>query len=130
MFELDQIKNAHSKVKSGADFPQYVQDLIKLGVRKYSTYVKDGHTVYLGDNDYERRSDPKYAAMKVADDSNAEQFKHSLSIHQQGQTDYMTFCSQSAEAGVEKWTVDMDGMTCTYYDKAGNKMLEENILTP
>ena len=45
MFTIDQIKEAHSKVKSGADFPQYVQDLIKLGVIHYTTYVRDGHTV-------------------------------------------------------------------------------------
>lgn len=28
MFILDQIKAAHSKVKSGGDFPTYIQDLI------------------------------------------------------------------------------------------------------
>lgn len=28
MFTLDQIKAAHNKVKSGADFPAYIQDLI------------------------------------------------------------------------------------------------------
>ena len=32
MFTIEQIKNAHAKVKSGADFPTYVQNLIKLGV--------------------------------------------------------------------------------------------------
>ncbi len=40
MFQLTDIKDAHSKVKSGADFPNYVQDLIKLGVKKYETYAK------------------------------------------------------------------------------------------
>jgi len=28
---------------------------------------------------------------------------------------------------VEKWTVDMQEMTCTYYDKAGNKLVTETI---
>jgi hypothetical protein len=40
-FELKEINEAHSKVKSGADFANYVQDLIKLGVKKYNTYVND-----------------------------------------------------------------------------------------
>jgi uncharacterized protein YbcV (DUF1398 family) len=35
-----------------------------------------------------------------------------------------------AAAGVEKWTVHMTEMTCTYYDKAGNKMLVEEIPRP
>jgi uncharacterized protein YbcV (DUF1398 family) len=30
-------------------------------------------------------------------------------------------------AGVEKWTVDTTAMTCTYYDKSGKMMLEEEI---
>ena len=30
MFTIKQIKDAHSKVKSGADFPKYMQDIIVL----------------------------------------------------------------------------------------------------
>lgn len=48
MFTLEQIKEAHAKVRSGADFPTYVQDLIGLGVTCYQTYVSDGHTDYFG----------------------------------------------------------------------------------
>jgi hypothetical protein len=44
MFTIEQIKAAHSKVKSGTDFPAYVQELIALGVTGYETYVADGHT--------------------------------------------------------------------------------------
>jgi hypothetical protein len=36
MFAVEQIKTAHSKVKSGADFPAYIQDIKKLGV----TFIK------------------------------------------------------------------------------------------
>ena len=46
MFTLDQIKAAHSQVKSGADFPKYIQDIGKLGVLKYEHFVADGHTTY------------------------------------------------------------------------------------
>lgn len=129
-FELKEIKEAHSKVKSGADFPNYVQDLIKLGVKKYDTYVCDGHTLYFGDNNYQIQSEPKYSELDIANIGDNEKFRHYLKIHQQGQTDYPTFCNHSAEAGVEKWTIDMSEMTCTYYDKSGNKMLEEIIPTP
>jgi len=130
MFQLQEIKEAHSKVKSGADFPKYVQDLIKLGVTKYDTFVDDGHTVFVGNNNYQLQSPPKYSTLKVENTSNAEKFKNYLKIHQQGQTDYPTFCNHSAETGVEKWTVDMKLMTCTYYDKLSNQMLEEKIPTP
>jgi len=130
MFQLTDIKAAHSKVKSGSDFPAYVQDLIRLGVRKYDTYVSDGHTLYFGDNNFRLASDPKYATLEVANNSDQKKFTHYLKIHQQGQTDYPTFCRHSAETGVEKWTVDMKQMTCTYYDKANHRILEEKIPTP
>ncbi len=127
MFTLEEIKAAHSKVKSGADFPNYVQDLIKLGVRKYDTYVSDGHTLYFGENNYQIQSEPKYSPLKIADKSDDEKFQHYLKIHQQRQTNYPTFCSHSAETGVEKWTVDMGRMTCTYYNQSNHTILEEKI---
>ncbi|MDD2305925.1 MAG: DUF1398 family protein [Prolixibacteraceae bacterium] len=127
MFTLDQIKAAHSKVKSGADFPNYIQDLIKLGVTFYETYVLDGHTDYLGTDDYIIASAPKYTQLIIAEKSDEEQFRLDLKAHQQGKTDYATFCNDCAKSGVEKWTVRMDKMTCTYYDKAGNELLEEVI---
>ncbi len=127
MFQLKDIKEAHSKVKTGADFPRYIQDLIKLGVTKYDTFVSDGHAIFFGNNDYQIQSEPKYSELIVADKSDHESFKNNLKIHQQGQTDYLIFCRHSAAAGVEKWTVDMKNMTCTYYDKANHKMVEEII---
>ena len=130
MFQLKEITEAHSKVRSGADFPNYVQNLIKLGVKKYDTYVADGHTLFFGDDNYQVQSKPKYAVLNVANISDKERFKHYLKSHQRGQTDYPAFCNHSAETGVEKWTVDMNEMTCTYYDKKNNKMLVEQIPTP
>ena len=44
IFELKEINEAHSKVESGADFPKYIQDLIKLGVTKYETLKTDEKT--------------------------------------------------------------------------------------
>ena len=127
MFQLEEIKAAHSKVKSGADFPAYVQYLIKLGVIKYETYVSDGHTLFFGNNNYSIKSEQKYPKLNIANISDKERFKHYLKSHQRGQTDYPAFCNHSAETGVEKWTVDMTEMTCIYYDKRNNKMLVEQI---
>lgn len=127
MFTLDQIKAAHSKVKSGADFPKYVKDLIELGVTSYHTFVADSHAEYFGKDGCQIKSDAKYAVLNISEKSDSEIFISRLKIHQQGQTDYMTFCNDSAKAGVEKWIVDTQKMTCTYYDKLGNTLLEEKI---
>lgn len=129
MFSLEQIKTVHSKVKSGADFPRYIQDLIELGIESYHTYVLDGHAQYFGRDNYDIKSDAKYSVLNVSGKSDSETFINRLKAHQQGLTDYMTFCNDSAKSGVEKWIVDTQKMTCTYYDKAGNNMLEEKIPT-
>ena len=117
------------KVKSGADFPNYVQELIQLGLIKYDNFVTDGHAEYFGKDNFKINSQVKYATKKIAEESSAEQLKHIISIHQQGQTDYLTFCQQAADAGVEKWTTDTEKMLCIYYDLAGNQLLAEPIPT-
>ncbi|MEQ6118336.1 DUF1398 family protein [Reichenbachiella sp. MALMAid0571] len=127
MFTVEQIKAAHSKVKSGADFPAYIGDIKKLGVTYYETFVTDGHTDYYGENDYKTTSPAKYIPLIIASECNKEQFKADLKKHQQGKTDYPTFIGISAKLGIEKWTVCMEKMTCTYFDKEGNEILVEEI---
>lgn len=126
-FTEQQIREAHSKVKSGADYPQYVQDLKKLGVSKYDYVVENGKNVY---NDKEGRSlaIALYPAHRVvADVSSSEKLRQYITIHQKGQTDYPTFCLQAAEAGVERWTSDLETMVCSYYDKNGSVLYAEGI---
>lgn len=127
MFTVQQIKDAHSKVKSGADFPKYIQDIIALGVTAFETFVFDNHTVYYGINNFQTSSEGFFETLTIAEQSNLEQFKADLKSHQQGKTDYMTFLKDCAKSGVEKWIVAMDKMTCSYFDKAGNEMIVEII---
>ena len=129
MFTIQQIKFAHSKVKSGADFPKYMQDIIALGVTSFETFVFDNHTNYCGKDDFKVSSEGFSETLNIADKSNIEQFNSDLKVHQQGKTDYKTFLLDCAKSGVEKWIVAMDKMTCTYYDKAENEVLVETIPT-
>ena len=130
MFTRDQIHKAFSKVKSGADFPQFVQDLKEIGVTHYDNFVSDGRTKYYGSDDFTLDGNSKYPEMKVNEISSSDSLKHALSIHQQGQTDYPTFCKQAADAGVEKWITHMMEMTVTYLDKKGQKLIIESIPNP
>lgn len=127
MFTVEQIKTAHSKVKSGADFPSYIKEIKKLGVTHYEAYVTDGHIDYHGANNYTAKVPEKYEPLIIADVAKVQQFKTELIAHQQGKTDYLTFIKMCAETGIEKWEICMDKMTCTYYDKAGNDILVEQI---
>lgn len=127
MFSLDQIKAAHSHVKSGADFPAYIRAIKTLGVNRYETYVTDGHTDYQGADDYTVNSPGRFGPLTIATSADTATFKAGLLAHQQGKTDFMQFIQLCAETGVEKWTVRLDMMTCTYYDINGNEVLEEGI---
>jgi uncharacterized protein YbcV (DUF1398 family) len=127
MFTVEQIKAAHSKVKSGADFPAYIKEIKQLGVTFYETFVSDGHTVYSGAGHYKTTAPAKYAELTIAETASAGQFRVDLKAHQQGKTDYLTFIGMCAAFGIKKWAVCMDKMTCTYYDKAGNEILVEEI---
>lgn len=127
MFTVAQIEAAHSKVKSGADFPNYMQDLIKLGVTSFETFVIDSHCIYFGKNDFRTKSEGKYPDLEISETANKTQFISDLKSHQRGGTDYMTFCKDCAKSGIEKWVVKTDDMTCTYFDKAGNEILVEVI---
>lgn len=127
MFTIDQIKEAHAKVKSGADFPNYIQDLIILGVKGFDTFVHDGHVEYYGINNYSITSDEKYDILPIAKSANKEYFIELLVKHQEGQTDYLTFCNDAARCGIKRWRVDIIEMTCTYYDLADEPILIEKI---
>ncbi len=127
MFTLEAIKATHAKVKTGADFPRYVQDMKALGVRRYDHYLTDGHCTYFGRGDYQLSSPGKWPEITIAIEPALAKLEEALRIHQAGQTDYLTFCQQAADSGVCKWTVDMLGMSCTYYDIGGNEMVEEKV---
>jgi uncharacterized protein YbcV (DUF1398 family) len=129
MFTLEQIAQAHSRVKSGADFPQYVQELIALGVYRYTAWLTDGHVDYEG-ADLKLSGPAKHEVQAIAKRSDDVQFKARLKLHQQGGTDYQTFCNDARAAGVERWVVDTQAMNCTYFDPYGHPMLVEEIPVP
>lgn len=127
MFTAEQIKAAHSQVKSGADFPAYIQAIKLLGVTQYETYVTDGHTDYHGANGHTANVPAKYDPLPIADTAQHAAFQAELVAHQQGKTDFLTFIQACASYGIEKWAIRMDRMTCTYFDRAGQEVLVEAI---
>lgn len=131
MFTILEIEELHARVKDGADFVNYIHGLIALGVTEYSINVQDGRIDYYGKDQFHITSKTKYyPQLVVMDNSNTERLQHALTIHQQGQTNYITFCKHSAAAGVKKWTVNLTEMLCTYYNKQDNIILLEKVLLP
>ncbi len=99
MFTLEQIAAAHSNVKSGADFPRYVQHLKALGMARYDFMVEDGRAVYFDTTGQSLSGPSKYAKQAVADKSDAAALKQELLEHQQGKSDFPAFCYISRTLG-------------------------------
>ncbi len=127
MFTIQQIDNAHSKVKTGKDFPQYIQDIKKLGVTAFTNWVQEGIVSYQGINEFKIASLKLYSSIIIQSSYNASTFLHQLKIHQQGATDFLTFCSDCANCGVAGWTMDLHQLTCSYFDIHQNIVLVEQI---
>jgi uncharacterized protein YbcV (DUF1398 family) len=127
MFTAQQIKEAYAKVKSGADYPGYVQELKALGVTRYDYVVESGNNVFYGDSGFSLKVENQHDRLQVAGRSSKEKLQGAISMHQQGQTDFKTFCGQAADAGVEKWVSDLEKMQVLYYDRAGTLLLSEPI---
>lgn len=130
MFTIEAIKAAHAKVKTGADYPAYIGEIIAMGVTAYETSVGDGNTTYFGAGSFQIQSGPKYGSIPVSEKSNQAKFQEDLKAHQRGATDFPTFCADSGKSGIEKWVADLSAMTCTYFDKAGTVLVVESIPGP
>jgi uncharacterized protein YbcV (DUF1398 family) len=128
-FTIEQIKTEHQKVKSGADFPKYIQEIKDLGVSHYTALVANGNTKYFDAEENFAETGSKYENLIISENLNLDQFKSRLKLHQQGGTDYLTFCNDCAENGIEGWKMDLNTMTCSYFDKSGNEVLVEQVPT-
>jgi uncharacterized protein YbcV (DUF1398 family) len=127
MFTIEQINDLHARLGSARTLPEYVRALKALGVERYDSYLADGHSEYFGQGGHRAVSPPVHEALPVAEASQRETFLQHLRRHEQRETTYLEMSRALAQSGIEKWTVDTDRMTMTFYDKAGREMLVEQI---
>lgn len=129
-FTINEIKAEHQKVKSGADFPKYIKAIKDLGVSHYIVSVEDGNVEYFDNENQSVSTLGKDRAVRsILGGLNVEHFRTRLKLHQQGGTDYPTFCRDCADNGIYGWKMDLNKMTCAYFDQGGNEVLIEQIPT-
>lgn len=103
MFTIENIRAAESKIKTGADFPQFIKEIKEMGVKRNDVCVSNGLSIYFDDEDNAQQVSPEgYPTLIINDESSADKLAQALKIHQQSETDYFAFCKQSEYAGVEK----------------------------
>jgi uncharacterized protein YbcV (DUF1398 family) len=127
MFTIQQIDDLHDRLGSMDTFAEYVRALESLGVEAFTSYLTDGHSEFIGRDGYAVKSPAAHERLNVSDASNREKFLEHLTLHSQHKTSYLEMSKGLAESGIEKWIVDMNRMTMSYVDRAGNEMLVEAI---
>ena len=93
----------------------------------YEVSLRDGQVEYYGVDNFSIATFTGCGPLDISSILDVEQFRSDLKNHQNGNTDYLTFCDDSAKSGIEKWIVTMDSMICTYYDIHHNEILVEKI---
>jgi 2,3-bisphosphoglycerate-independent phosphoglycerate mutase len=127
MVTLEQIQEAQSKVKTGKDFPQLVSDLKVLGIRIFETHVATGETIYYDFENNQVITPPLFEPLKISAVCHIAKFREILRFHQEGNSNFITFCHEVAEAGINKWLVDVNKRNCIYFDRNGTLIHEEEI---
>lgn len=126
-FTLEQINGLKSESKGGKDFPMLIQNFKNIGVNRFITYVETGYTEYFDDENNSIKSDALYDAKNISEAVNEENFEKQLRLHQQGGTDFYTFCQDCADNGIDHWIVDLNKMTCTYRTSENQEILIEQV---
>jgi uncharacterized protein YbcV (DUF1398 family) len=127
MFTIDQIQDSYYKQKSGADFPAFVQSLIKMGVTGYNLFLQDRHAEYFGKGKVSLQEDAKYPEYSIASKWDKDRFMNLLADYRKGKLNYSNFYEQLTRTGVEKLSLDMKTLTCTYYSPSGEELYVEGL---
>ncbi len=128
-FTLENIEEAGRKY-TGVEFYKLVLEFVKMGIVENVFNIRDGVRVYENQNGHKINIDFVEIAVIGGVDTNKNIFENILKQHQQGNTDFMTFCKEVGEVGVYKWVIDTNKMTCSYYDTLENVVWSEEINIP
>ncbi|GKU24169.1 DUF1398 domain-containing protein [Clostridium folliculivorans] len=126
-FTLEAIQEAQKKY-TGPDFPRLIREFKKLGMVTNIYDLKTGLITY--ENKLGEKIEVKgNIESKVNDISSKESALVALKRNQVGESDFLTFCREIAEAGIYRWVSDLDKMTCSYYDLKEQILIVEKIPT-
>ncbi|HHJ5173380.1 TPA: DUF1398 domain-containing protein [Staphylococcus aureus] len=114
-FKLSAIQQAHQQF-TGVDFPKLFKAFKDMGMTYNIVNIQDGTATYVHQSEDDIVTSSVKSNHPVAPSSNQSIVQDVLTRHQQGQTDFETFCDEMAQAGIYKWHIDIQAGTCTYID--------------
>lgn len=125
-FKLSAIQQAHQQF-TGVDFPKLFKAFKDMGMTYNIVNIQDGTATYVHQSEDDIVTSSVKSNHPVAPSSNQSIVQDVLTRHQQGQTDFETFCDEMAQAGIYKWHIDIQAGTCTYIDLQEQAIFSELI---
>ncbi|HCY8359358.1 TPA: DUF1398 family protein [Staphylococcus aureus] len=125
-FTLSEIQQAHQQF-TGVDFPKLFKAFKDMVMTYNIVNIQDGTATYVHQSEDDIVTLSVKSNHPVAPSSNQSIVQDVLTRHQQGQTDFETFCNEMAEAGIYKWHIDIQAGTCTYIDLKEQAIISELI---
>lgn len=125
-FTLSEIQQAHQQY-TGVDFPKLFKEFKDMGMTYNIVNIQDGTATYVHQSEDDIVTSSVKSNHPVAPSSNQSIVQDVLTRHQQGQTDFETFCDEMAEAGIYKWHIDIQAGTYTYIDLKEQAIISELI---
>ncbi|HEI1464403.1 TPA: DUF1398 family protein [Staphylococcus aureus] len=125
-FKLSAIQQAHQQF-TGVDFPKLFKAFKDMGMTYNIVNIQDGTATYVHQSEDDIVTSSVKSNHPVAPSSNQSIVQDVLTRHQQGQTDFETFCDEMAQAAIYKWHIDIQAGTCTYIDLQEQAIISELI---
>ncbi|HHE7635993.1 TPA: DUF1398 domain-containing protein [Staphylococcus aureus] len=125
-FKLSAIQQTHQQF-TGVDFPKLFKAFKDMGMTYNIVNIQDGTATYVHQSEDDIVTSSVKSNHPVAPSSNQSIVQDVLTRHQQGQTDFETFCDEMAQAGIYKWHIDIQAGTCTYIDLQEQAIISELI---
>lgn len=121
------IEKAVKAEENVGEFAQVMQELKRLGVKRYDYFVAEGVYHYYDDKSFVELKMNGVPKEVVADRSDIEAIKLADKKAQSGEIDFEMFCELAGKAGIPFWTSNLITKEVTYFDNQNHVLLLEPI---
>ncbi len=126
IFSLESIKSAQ-KLYTGPEFPKLIREYKQMGIVSNIYNIESGVVSYINNLGKSIEDLGIKIDFVIPETSNYQEALLGLKRNQKGESDFITFCNEVAKAGIYKWVINLDAMTCKYYNKNNEIIIAEII---
>ena len=127
MVTLAEIDAVHELLGHADTLAEHCRALADLGVTGYDSHVVDGRTVFRTTDGDELVTPAHHEVVALATEPDHAEAHATLARASAGEVGYVEMSRLLGAAGLERWSVDTQGLTMTYLDVRGRVVLVEQL---